>query len=197
MPRKLSRGKRLVTTAGIAAVAALALPGAAMAAECPVQPTTAAFSAHGDDNHYFLAPGGAFESLSQWDTRGRVSLLSGLNLLGLAAGTRSAELEQGEGVTSATFCVDRTMPHLRFSAKADGSGQLDVTVWTRDHDDDDDWNSSGGSVSSDDHRSWAPSRYVALNTSSIPAGESTQAVVQFRSQGDWVLDDVYIDPYRR
>ena len=56
---------------------------------------------------------------------------------------------------------------------------------------------SGGSIAPDDHRAWAPSRYVELKTESIPAGESRTATVQFRSQGDWLIDDVYIDPYRR
>jgi hypothetical protein len=194
MPRKLSRGTRLLTVAGTAAVAALALPGAAMAAECAVQPTTKAFAAYGDANDYFAAPGGRFEAFDNWSLRGSPDLLGGFNLLETASTSRAAGLGSGEGVTSVSFCVDRTMPHLRFSAKYDGGGQLDVTVTTRYGGSSD---SSGGSVSPDDHRGWAPSRFIELKTGAIPAGEQGVATVAFRSQGSWRVDDVAIDPYRR
>jgi opacity protein-like surface antigen len=194
MPRKLSRGTRLLTTAGIAAVAALAAPAAASAAECPVVPTTAAFAAYGDANDYFAAPGGTFESFGNWSLRGTPDLIGGFNLLEPASISRAAGLRSGEGVTSVSFCVDRTMPHLRFNAKYDGGGQLDVTVTTR-YDGGSD--SSGGSISPDAHRGWAPSRAVELKTDSIPAGEQGVATVSFRSQGYWRVDDVAIDPYRR
>jgi hypothetical protein len=84
------------------------------------------------------------------------------------------------------------MPHLRFVAR--GKGQLDVEVRVeRDGSTD----SSSGSVSESDHRGWAPSRYVELKTGSIPAGESATVTVKFRSQGEWLVDNVFIDPYRR
>jgi hypothetical protein len=194
MPRKLSRGTRLLTTAGVAAVAALALPGAAMAAECAPQPTTKAFAAYGDVNDYFAAPGGAFESLDNWSLRGSPDLLGGFNLLEETTQSRAAGLGYGEGVTSVSFCVDRTMPHLRFAANHDGGAQLDVTVTTRYNGSSD---SSGGSVSPDAHRWWAPSQFIDLKTSVIPAGEQGVATVTFRSQGYWRVDDVAIDPYRR
>jgi hypothetical protein len=194
MPRKLSRGTRLLSTAGIAAAAALALPGVALAEECPVQPTTQAFAAYGDANEYFAAPGGTFESFDNWSLRGSPDLIGGFNLLESASTSRAAGLGSGEGVTSVSFCVDRTMPHLRFTAKHDGGGQLDVTVTTR-YDGSSD--SSGGSVSPDAHRGWAPSRTVELKTDAIPAGEQGVATVSFRSQGHWRVDDVAVDPYRR
>ena len=86
------------------------------------------------------------------------------------------------------------MPHLRFVAKSRGSGQLDVTVRTQYRGSSD---SSGGSIAPDSHRVWAPSRYVELKTDQIRAGESGTATVAFRSQGDWQIDDVYVDPYRK
>jgi hypothetical protein len=180
-------------TAGTALAAALAAPGVAAAAECPVQPTTAAFAAYGDTNQYFAAPGGTFESFAGWTTRGTPELTGGFNLIDLGV-SRAAELTYGEGVTSVSFCVDRTMPHMRFNAKHDGGGQMDVTVTTR-YDGGSD--SSTGSVSPDAHRGWTPSSYIALKSDAIPAGESGVATVSFRSQGTWRVDDVAIDPYRR
>jgi hypothetical protein len=194
MPRKLSRGTRLLTTAGIAAVAALAAPAAASAAECAPQPTTKAFAAYGYVNDYFAAPGGTFESLTGWTRIRYPDLESGFNLLSLVSGSRSVELDEGDGVTSVSFCVDRTMPHLRFMANHDDEGQLDVTVTTSYGGSTD---SSSMSVSPDAHRTWAPSQFIELKTSAIPAGEQGTATVSFRSQGDWRVDDVAIDPYRR
>jgi hypothetical protein len=195
MPRKLSRCQRLLTTAGVAVAALAAMPGAAMAAECTPASTTQAFAAFGDTNQYFMAPSGAFDSLDGWSRRGTPELVKEFNLLGLDLETRAVDIDSGDGVTSASFCVDATMPHLRFTAKVGrGGGQLDVTVTTTYNGSS---NSSGGSISPDAHKSWAPSRNVDLNTKDIPAGESGMATVSFLSQGDWKVDDVYIDPYRR
>ena len=194
MPRKLSRIQRLLTSVGLAVVATAALPGSALAADCPVSQTKQAFAGYGDANQYFLAPGGAFESFEHWSRRGSAWLVPGVDLLGLSPGTRSADLDYDEGVTSVSFCVDSTMPHLRFNARNIRGGQLDVTVQTV-HGGNTATNT--GSIAPDDHRSWAPSRYVGLGTAGIPAGQSGTATVSFRSQGEWQIDDVYLDPYRR
>jgi hypothetical protein len=191
MPRKLSRLPRLLLTIGGAMCAAVAMPGTALAAECPVQPTTQAFAQFGDANAYYLAPGGAFETLS-WSRTGAVSLSTQDDPFALAAGSYSVRMERGEAVRSMPICVDRTMPHLRFVAL--GSGQLDVEVRVTHNGS---TNSSSGSVSDADHRLWAPSRFVSLNTEAIPVGESASATITFRSQGGWRVDNVFIDPYRR
>jgi hypothetical protein len=191
MPRKLSRLPRLLLTIGGALCALVAMPGAALAAECPVQTTTQAFAQFGDTNQYYLAPGGAFETLS-WSKIGSVELSTQDDPFGLAAGSYSVRLERSEAVRSMPICVDRTMPHLRFVGQ--GSGQLDVEVRVTY---DGSTNSSSGSVSDSAHRAWAPSRFVSLNTDAIPAGESATATITFRSQGGWRVDNVFIDPYRR
>ena len=194
MPRKLSRTQRLLTTAGLAAVAAVAAPGTAMAAECAPQPTSLAYAAYGDLNQYFAAPGGTFDSLESWSRSGDPLLTGGFNLLGTALLSKAVVLKEGEAITSVSFCVDRTMPHMRFTAKHDGGGQMDVTVTTR-YDGSSD--SSSGSVSPDEHRGWKPSGQIPLKTDAIPYGEQGVATVTFRSQGVWRVDDVAVDPYRR
>jgi hypothetical protein len=192
----LGRRQRLAKTAGVAVIAALALPAAAQAAQCPQVPTTQAFAAYGDANQYFVAPGGTFEGFIGWTKQGRAELVDGFNLFsgGGPLGSSAAELSKDEGVTSMSFCVDRTMPHLRFVARYDSGGQLDVSVTTRYAGSVD---TSSGSVSPDDHIGWQPSRYVELKTGSIPYGESGVATVTFKSQGRWRVDDVAVDPYRR
>jgi hypothetical protein len=192
VPRKLSRMPRLLAVIGGALCALAAAPGAALAAECPVPVTTPAFAAFGDTNQYVLAPGGDFEALS-WTKIGNVTLANENDPFRLAPGTFSVTLDRpGEAITSAPFCVDATMPHLRFVAK--GTDQLDVTVAVTYNGSTD---SSSGSLSPSDHRWWAPSRFVDLKTGSIPVGESATAKVTFRSNGSWLIDNVFLDPYRR
>ena len=53
------------------------------------------------------------------------------------------------------------------------------------------------SVSPGDHLAWAPSDLIDLKTDHLEAGEAGYVTVSFRSQGSWLVDDVFIDPYRR
>jgi hypothetical protein len=189
LPRKLSRAQRLLATIGGAVCIAGALPGAAMAAECAVQPTSKAFAQFGDQNDYYLAPGGAFETLT-WASVGYVDLSLDNDPFELAPGIRSAKLNSNESV-SASFCVDRTMPHLRFVAKG-SYGQLEVTVRTTN---DGVTNTSTTTVDHDD--AWGPSANVGLHTGGIVAGDRGTATLTLRSTGLWRVDNVFLDPYRR
>jgi hypothetical protein len=192
LPRKLSRAQRLLATIGGAVCLAGALPGAAMAAECAVQPTSKAFAEFGDQNDYYLAPGGAFETLT-WASVGYVDLSLDNDPFELAPGIRSAKLNANEAV-SASFCVDRTMPHLRFVAKG-SYGQLEATVRTTTNGV---TNTSTTTLSDADHDDvWAPSANVGLHTGGIPAGDRGTTTLTLRSTGLWRVDNVFVDPYRR
>lgn len=194
MPRKLSRMRRLLTTGGIAVAALAAAPAAASAHDCEYGPTTKAFAQFGDLADYYLTPGGSFDELT-WRSSRQPELVDGVNPFALAGGVRSLHLEDGQSVTSPQLCVSRDTPHLRFMARSHRGGQLDVEVrvWVGGRVTD----SSSGSVSPGAHRAWAPSRNIDLKTSSIPRGQTGLVTVSFRSQGDWLLDDVFVDPYRR
>jgi hypothetical protein len=191
LPRKLSRAQRLVATIGGAVCIAGALPGVALAAECPVQTTSKAFAQFGDTNDYYLAPGGAFETLS-WEHIGAVDLSIDNDPFELAPGILSARLDSGESI-STRFCVDRTMPHLRFVAKRRW-GQLDITVQTVYGGSS---NSSSGNLDNAAHEHWGPTANIPLKTADIPVGESGTATITFRSSGTWRVDNVFVDPFRR
>jgi hypothetical protein len=193
VPRKLSRMKRLLTSGGVVIAALAAAPATAAAAECEYGPLSQAFAPFGDSADYYLAPGGDFESLT-WSQWGGASLVFGVNPYQLGGGTRSLKLDKDETVRSPLLCVSRDTPHLRFMAKGSG-GQLDVEVRTYRYGRVTD--SSSESVSQSDHRSWAPSRNVDLRADSYGSGETGLVTLTFRSQGDWLIDDVFIDPYRR
>jgi hypothetical protein len=192
VPRKLSRMKRLVTSGGVAMVALAAAPAVANA--CDYGPTSRAFAQFGDGATYYLATGGDFESLtwSQWFDRG--SIVAGVNPFALAGGWRSLKLDEWEGVRSPLLCVSRDTPHLRFVAKGSG-GELTVEVRVYrygrlvDVDRED--------ISSSEHRWWSPSRNIDLKSSEIPHRQTGEVTVGFRSDGEWLIDDVHIDPYRR
>jgi len=185
--------KRLLTSGGLVLAAFAAAPAAASAEGCEYGPTSRAFALFGDRADYYLAPGGDFESLT-WTAWGRPSLVYGLNPYSLAGGMRSLRLDKDEAVRSPLLCVSRDTPHLRFLAKG-GDGQLDVAV--RVYRNGRVTDSSSGSVSPSDHRRWAPSDNIDLKVDSLRRGEIGEVTVSFRSQGDWLIDDVHVDPYRR
>jgi hypothetical protein len=91
--------------------------------------------------------------------------------------------------------VTRNEPYPRFVAKAVGSGQLDVEVRLYDATGQV-TDSSSGSVSPSDHNGWQPSKPIFLKTDKLAAGQAGYVDVSFKSQGDWTIDDVFVDPYR-
>ena len=109
---------------------------------------------------------------------------------------QSLLISGGGGATSPVFCVDSTMPSLRFFVRqtAPGSelkvqgvvqtprGPLAVTVADL----------ADGSI-----LGWTPVQ-VNVDTNRIPKGLSIPAALRFLvpGSGSWQLDDVYVDPYR-
>ena len=57
--------------------------------------------------------------------------------------------------------------------------------------------SSSGSVFRSDHWTWSPSRNVELKTSSLQPGQTGHVDVIFHTKGDWLTNDVLVDPYRK
>ena len=185
------------------------------ATSCEPGPTHQAFSVFGDSYFYYLAPGGDFEGSLTWSRTGRVSLVhrSGLESIGLLGdltdllgdsslfegllGESSLGMLKDSRVTTPMLCVTSETPHLRFLARAArGSGQLDAEVRV--------YNSRGrvtdsssGSISPSDHRLWRPTRFIDLKTDQLDPGETAYVDMRIRSQGNWLIDDVFIDPYRR
>jgi hypothetical protein len=132
-----------------------------------------------------------------WSRSGSVARVAGNEpfMLAGAGHSSSLRLRKGGSVTTPLVCVSRELPHLRFVAKASGSGQLDAEV--RVYENGKVTDSSSGSVSPADHAMWAPSRILDLKVDRLQPGQTGSVTVTFRSQGDWLLDDVLIDPYRR
>jgi hypothetical protein len=198
MPRNLHTPKRLLALAAVVAAAFATAPTAASAATCTIGSTSQSFARFGDPGWYFLAPGGAFEGSLTWQKSGSVALVAGNEPFLLAGKSHktSLRLRSGGSVTTPKLCVSPELPHLRFMAKSSGSGQLDVEVRVYGSNGEVTDSSSGG-ISPSDHLAWAPSRLVSLKRDKFAAGETGLVTVTFKSQGDWLVDDVLVDPYRR
>jgi hypothetical protein len=111
--------KSIRRVAAMTCFAVFASSGAAFAS-CQSQPTSTPFTQWGDNNSYFLIPGGSFEgSPSQvgW-TLSNASLTAGNEPFNVnsSSDSQSLTIDAGGSGTSPWFCVDNTMPSFRVFA---------------------------------------------------------------------------------
>jgi hypothetical protein len=199
------RGATLI--AALAVLGLLAVPAGAFAsnsllATCQTPPVSTPFSPWGDNNDYFLAPGGSFEGTADqvgW-TLSNATLTSGNEsfLVNDSGDSQSLTIAGGGSATSPFFCVDNTMGSLRFFAQqvsAGGGLRVQALVQT----------SNGVTTVPLAHLfdgsmpTWAPADPVAGDTSGLADGQTLMVALQFTvrsSAASWQVDDVYVDPYR-
>jgi hypothetical protein len=195
-----------------------ALPGVASAGvlvqsapNCDNGANTQPFQQWGDDNLYFLAPGGNFEgSVAGWDLN-RSSVVADQEPWEVHGdnGSKALRIPAGSSVVTSTMCVGLEHPTMRFFAHRSGGGllgsasQLIVTARVE--------TSLGlvvevpvvGNVSalSGNGTRWnkTPQHVVVASLLPLLPGEHTP--IQFRftavGTGDWVIDDVFVDPRNR
>ena len=198
MQDHVKRSGRLARCIAIAALVLGAAPAAAAAA-CEPQPTSMVFAAWGDTSQYFLASGADFEGATTSWSGG--SLVAGNDPFYLAGGGDRSSLLVRSGATasSPSFCADVSHPDFRFVARpldAGNPGSLQVWVRFRDRNGVTQtwqmWTMAGVQY-------WTASPRVRLMRDlPLPASGETSARVQFRAVGgDWAVDDVFIDPYRK
>lgn len=191
--RKLLGRTALLTCLGVLGGAGTAL------AACPAQPVSQPFSQWGDQNDYFVVPGGSFEGGPSWDLENAV-LTSGNEpfTVGSAGDSQSLTINAGGSATTPFFCVDNTMSSLRLFTAEDapgsdlrvralvqtGNGVIAIPLADL----------ADGSVTD-----WAPTPPITGDTSSLEDDQTVEVALQFRvpgSAGSWQLDDVYVDPFR-
>jgi|GEM_PF-2704610 len=202
----IRRGIARRVAVAAAALAALAVPSGALASgsggPCNLPATAPEFAQWGDQNNYYLAKGGGFEfglySLLSGDSLawlGTYTLYSQNDPYQVAPGRTSARLRYGGLMVKTAQCVSADQPHLRLMARSLGSGPLVVrvdTVSLRDV-----VRSKTTVIPADEHAAWGPSRFVSLDTSHMEPHETGLATITVMSQGDWLVDNVHIDPYAR
>jgi len=200
---QLGRLGRAALVAATMTLASASIPAAASATTttttgCEPKASAPVFAPWGDLRDYYLAPGGAFEGGISWAQSGAVSLAP-VNEPWLLAGvghTSAARLGVGGAITSPKQCMTLAEPDVRFFARHLGGAQLDVTVRL--------YAADGRlirtaktTVAPGDHLLWAPTELVDLKTDVLEIGETGHVDLTLASQGTWLVDDVFVDPYRR
>jgi hypothetical protein len=158
-----------------------------------------------DQRHYFLMPGGDFESGAGWMLSGGARVVSGNELFYASKPTdsRSLRVTSGGWGRSTSICVDSDEPTMRFFARNTGSPLSVLTVEVRVR------TTVLGSTTETTvplgavlgtTSTWQPSLPVVfkLSLNQIVGGTTT---VDFRFTpmglgGEWQIDDVYVDPFK-
>lgn len=186
-----------VATVAVAAPAAQAGPLVA-SATCEQKPVSQVFLPWADPANYFLADGGTFESgAAGWSLDG-ASVAGGNEPWQVSgAGSSLLALAAGSGATSGTECVGLKEPTLRFFAKGSLGGRIDVTVHFEDALGNARSAPAGSLVGTG---SWTPGAQMVIAAALLPLLPDAQTPVRFEfkaASGDWQIDDVYVDPYRK
>jgi hypothetical protein len=191
------RRRRLSITALFAACAVgIAAPTAVAA--CPEEGATGQPFAPWDDfGTYALASGGSFESLT-WSGSGSPARAPENDPFMLAgSGLWSMRLRGQQAISSPVLCVSGEHPYLRFVVDRESRLVLEV-LWT----DEGVYKEKVLEEHPADHwQAWGPSKRVPLG-GALPtdSGEEHQLRLRFKlkdGQGDWLVDDVFVDPVKR
>ena len=214
MPPRTGRHPRLRNLVlATAALLLLAMPAGAQAGKasnssgstssspCTISTTSQIFLPWGDLNQYMLAQGGTFEGkTTSWTLNGATRASENEPFKVSGPGSYSLHMPAGAKAASPKFCVDDTLPHIRFFARELAPGAGDLRVGLRFY-------STSGALAAEQevgvleagtHPTWSPSKEIELATAlPIPTGGSVQAQLLFGASAGWRIDDVYIDPYVR
>jgi hypothetical protein len=161
---------------------------------CPVPEQT--FSQFGDDTWYQLSNGGAFEGQNTWQLSGGASVVGDQEpwKVNDAGDSHALSLPRGASALSPASCFAFGDVKMRMFVKGSGKVRVNVVV------------SSlvggllgvldGGTVQAG--QSWAPSPQLSLLLSSVGGLLATDSIqVRLTAvDGDVVVDDVYIDPWK-
>ena len=202
------RTGRVLFAAAVAAMALLAPAGSASAGllsqsagPCPSYPSSQPFAKWLDPMSYTLAPGGAFESASGLTLTGGARIVSGNepNHLNSGGDSRSVLIPRGGTVTTGPICVGLDKPTIRFFAKRPSLALLPLLtvegVFTT---------KAGTSASLPmvgvplAGNAWSLQVPFVTTGAVLELGDTTMMRFRIRAEsGDWQIDDLYVDPWRR
>jgi hypothetical protein len=193
--------KAVGRVAALTVVGVFASAGAAFAS-CSTPSVSTPFAQFGDTSNYFLVPGGSFEgSAAQvgWTLSG-AQLTPGNEPydVGGQSDDQSLTINSNGSATSPSFCIDSTMPDLRFFAQDSAPGsdlEVQAVFFLGRHQIT--WPLAvikDGTMSS-----WAPVPPVGLHARLLPSWIHIPVQLRFAvtgGGGSWQVDDVYVDPFR-
>lgn len=198
----------LVALAASAAAAAFAVPAAEAAVltpsagACDDAPLTRPFAQWADAAQYRLVPGGSFEGgAASWTLAGGAGVVGGNERfqVGGAGDGASLHLPPGSSAVSPRVCVGLDEPTLRLFARKNAGALSTLAVSVRVR------TSTGVTVTvpigTDLGGGWHPTLPYLMLANLLPLSERDRTAVQFVFTpllgGDWQIDDVYVDPFRR
>lgn len=188
-------GIAVATCAAMVATNSPAVAAPPSPARCSTPPLTTPFAAFGDTGGYFPAPGGTFQTPA--DAAGW-TLQHAAVTPGAGGADGSLTIDGGGSATSPLFCLDSTMPSLRFLAQELSPGDdLKVQVVIQ----------LGNAhipltiarLADGTMPELAPVTPIGLATHLLPRWASLQVALRFTvpaGAGRWQIGDVFIDPYR-
>jgi hypothetical protein len=191
--------------AALLATALLALAAFAGSAQaCSYSGAEPVFSPWGDQHNYVLAPDGGFEAGgSGWQLNRGATVVEGNEsyYLNDAGDSKSLSLPAGSSAVSPPVCMALDTPSFRLVARNSGNpaSQLRVEavykllglIRTK----------TAGTLRASS--TWAPTQSVStVLTLSTIVGTLIPSAVEIRltpldSSGQWQVDDLYVDPFRR
>jgi hypothetical protein len=197
-----SSRNRLAALLILALLALAVFAGSAQA--CSYSGAKPVFSPWGDQHNYVLAPDGGFEGGgSGWQLNHGAAVVEGNEsyYLNDAGDSRSLSLPTGSSAISPPVCMSIDTPSFRLVARNNGdpSSQLRVEavykllglVRTK----------TAGVLRAGS--TWTPTQPIStLLTLSTVVGTLIPSAIEIRltpldSKGQWQVDDVYVDPFRR
>jgi hypothetical protein len=189
-------GTAVVVAALVAVGVFLGLASSAQAA-CSYPDAEQVFAKWGDSDYYELAPDGGFEEGGNgWEFSGGAELVDGNedHFLNDPADDTSLRIPYGGVATSPMVCVDDTTPRFRLMAlnAGDDGSKLYVKV-TYVYPDE--TRVKVADVRAEDD--WEPTEALKLDTRN---SQEVAARISFSpkdDEGDWLIDDLYIDPFTR
>lgn len=195
----------------VLAVLALLPAAPAQAAGCGARAVSQPFSRFGDQNAYFPATNGGFESgTNGWTVSGGAKAVSGNETYYAGSGRdrKSLLLPVGASATSSWMCITKDDPTVRFFARSTSTSFVNVALLNVEAQI---LGASGttvthyfGMLTPSEFPDWSPSSAysygVWLDAPWLYGGGDTVSV-RFRfwvqgNGGTWNLDDVYVDPFK-
>jgi len=197
----------LAVLAAAVASAALAAPASAgvlvkSATDCDAPVTSQPFARFGDNSSYKLVGDGGFEDgAADWTLSGGAKVVAGNEAYDVhgAGDGYSLSLPAGSSATSPTVCVGLDEPTLRFFVRKNSGLLSTMAVSVKVE-------TSLGLVATvpigvDLGGNWHPSLPMLMLGNLLPLLPGDKTPVQFQFTpllgGNWQVDDVYVDPWRR
>jgi hypothetical protein len=199
--------RRAVTTLALVVAALAAAPVAHAgpivdtATDCDDQVVEFPFKPWIDPAPYVLLPNGHVEGSREWQLAGEAAVALGNEWFYVhgAHEVWSLALPPGSWAASAPVCVGIEHPTLRLFVRNDGSSSSTLLVEVL-------FETADGQVRAQNIGSvlggpgWVPTPPLPVTVNLLPFLPQNRTAIAFRfttvGEGDWRIDDVYVDPWR-